>query len=556
MQEKKDPIPQERENLTSLLAKYLRADLIPNAELNAIGYTRTVDGTISKTEAIAIRQQADAVKAEKNRIALEKKITSAPFAEIPVCLKSAHSYRRIDNRTEFKALDKRLQNIFDFDSLRIQYIEVLSATDPDIDQLFNIFLDLSEQHSIIEFTNWFVDPACYMFGDDVLSREEGQRISDLYWRNTGIDQLAFLTSMQSQEIFMALERLKSRLNDADEIERKKNEYKIETLESRAKIEHIDEEVLVNTSRFLGIELNHDTLMIECMVRVVQLLAREQLPSLINQNLDAIKDPVRLQAKLRALEKDMSWSEEFNRWQALKSSLKSASIEQKRAQSMELQSLRKAVDSQQCMLRGLAKLLDLYSVFAHALNQEINKVQRHLVRSAKDQEIDAEFFLDGRPNEVLDKDPGEMSGDCTKGKPLPFAESDIPLYNIKILDNQRNHVGNAYLLVAHSLAGKKVWYLDATQIPGNLDWAQSATLFRDALADAAKQKGIDFITINKGSQHVSNYDYVADALLQLTQEFGGATITIEKPSVDTRQYSDFQGDDEVLVIWKNTDIVPD
>ena len=167
-----------------------------------------------------------------------------------------------------------------------------------------------------------------------------------------------------------------------------------------------------------------------------------------------------------------------------------------------------------------------------------------------------LFLDGRYNKALDADPGKVSGDCTEGRPLPFGQFGIPLYNIKCFNDQKRHIGNIYLLETHLEDSKseKVWHIDAIQIPSRILWKEAIGTVINAIAMEAKKKCISAITVNSEDQYISNYSYISDAVKKYHEATGLGMERIHIPRWERYlledEYSQLQGGSETMVVFRN------
>ncbi|HTE21662.1 MAG TPA: hypothetical protein VK674_01330 [Candidatus Limnocylindria bacterium] len=169
-----------------------------------------------------------------------------------------------------------------------------------------------------------------------------------------------------------------------------------------------------------------------------------------------------------------------------------------------------------LANGVADILDKPRVLADYFNHAFDGLQKYLLTS-NTASVTLSLVSDVDP--VLDANPGEVSGDCTDGLPLPFLDPETRLYNIKVKDEDGEHVGGIYLLYADDKEGRtQAWHLDATQIPSyRIDWPQAAPVLLTALHEAAQEKGVSELTVNNGLPLISNYEYVANAFQEVTDE---------------------------------------
>lgn len=235
----------------------------------------------------------------------------------------------------------------------------------------------------------------------------------------------------------------------------------------------------------------------------------------------------------------------------------------RAFAVELSDHKAKTKAEQQRLRGVHDVLFLPHLYAAAAKQKIEQIQKGLVVSKEASR--AVLTLDARPNTKLDANPGAKSGDCTDGKPLPFGRA--PVYNVKVFDDNR-HIGNMYLLEAKNMSGKRVWHLDAIQVPNiSYDWDTVAASLVATLSQQAKASGLEMITINSQPYLVSNYDYIGDAFMKSVdpdympdtydsmEDTNAVGASIPTTNVifpeQIAGHSQFQGDsNDQLILWQD------
>ncbi len=192
------------------------------------------------------------------------------------------------------------------------------------------------------------------------------------------------------------------------------------------------------------------------------------------------------------------------------------------------------------------------IMAEKLGRRIDEVLEFInVGIGTKEEREITYFLDASPHPVLDKNPGKISGDCTDGRPLPFRDPNIPVYNVKVFDHTDRHIGNIYLLVTETTDGNKVWHLDAIQIPKkNLNWEESISRIIETISEKAREKGVNMITVNSEDNRISNYGYIEMAVETYWWEKGCRRTIVYIPEVKNRySYSEFQGRGDALVLWE-------
>lgn len=233
---------------------------------------------------------------------------------------------------------------------------------------------------------------------------------------------------------------------------------------------------------------------------------------------------------------------------LRGRMKGATLEEQKRLSAKLREAKEVAKVEQQIIAGLAAHLSIHDIYADAYDRHIRKLQETI--SNKRAVAERTYSLDGRPDPERDENPGALSGDCTEGKPLPFYRRDT--HNIKVFDEEKEHIGNIYLLeTALQKPAVPAWHLDAIQIPKHGKWDENIASLIDTLRIAAQPAGIRAITVNLKNAHISNYNYIGSAAIRYHQQHGKRYGRIAKPAVpqsESDQYSDFQGSSHVRVLW--------
>lgn len=228
-------------------------------------------------------------------------------------------------------------------------------------------------------------------------------------------------------------------------------------------------------------------------------------------------------------------------------IKDVSPKEKSILSQKLKEAKFKLGKEKQIVDDVKTYLNGYKLMANKILKKF-KSFINLIYDENDKIEDEKWTLDGRINEQLDKNPGEVSGDCTNKSPLPFYRPDT--HNLKLFNSQNIHRGNIYLLeTKQQKSNKRVWHLDAIQLPQR---SIDANIFLKqiilVLSNQAKQKGIDYITINQEQKYRSNYDFIQEA----SENFLIKRIKITKPNheISERTNSKFQGSEKVYAIWEN------
>lgn len=237
--------------------------------------------------------------------------------------------------------------------------------------------------------------------------------------------------------------------------------------------------------------------------------------------------------------------------AIRNALPNASASDRIALNQRRKFLEDSLKDSTQMLLGMNHFFDFPTHAAAGIRRKVKGIQSELVLKRDKQHIT--LSLDGRPSNDLDKDPGALSGDCTSGKPLPFAEKGVPVFNVKVYQDGKL-TGSIYLLkTVGDISGKGIWHLDAIQIPSQgIAWDNSTVqAFVTALASEAVKKGVDKITVNETKNKISNYDYIEKGIREyIMQRTSRHTIVRVPKNPDPDIYTGFQGHGSALVLWRD------
>lgn len=241
---------------------------------------------------------------------------------------------------------------------------------------------------------------------------------------------------------------------------------------------------------------------------------------------------------------------------LKKQIQQSDTEGKKQLSLKLSQLKIKIKSLYQLKLGMIQFFNLPGFLVNHYSKGITDVQEYISRRGTQKE-NVKIFLDGSLMPEIDLKAGEISGDCTIGKPLPFDKADIPVYNVKVKTDDGKYIGNIYLLQTEDRNGSKIWHLDAIQIPKrNQNWDLTIKELVQTISQEAKTKGIDFITVNKEGFNISNYDYISDAVIRFSESIGIPEsecpffILPTMPSVFEEEYSYFQATGNTRVLWRN------
>lgn len=519
--------------MTELLNEYKSINDIPEDKLAVAGYTRISEGRIVRTaEVVEIRAREQ----EKSRN-IEKKLENKPFERISLSFQSDKVGRRLNARDTNYIYD-HAELADDFSSLPED--DAVKKMYGDGSPAFLAYEEFSSQ-DFIKSIGIRIDQGSYerlmwnMFAGlyiNLLGKASSEidlsshmsRIQDEYGDQ---DDFTSISAEGSFELFNTLERLRGKLADVDYYK----QISPGVLESEFDVDRDWEPLFA--------KLGCDETLLSLNKRLFAItLENEGLTDLSQDLLKAASSAEVL--KLMGVKVSQSPEE-----QEIQERIKRVPIEEKRVLSRELKGYKEKRERQQQLLHAIRSYYSVYDNVARYVNRYLLDLEEYLVRGSKEQK-ESLFILDGVPDPKLDANPGAVSGDCTEGKPLPFA-TEMPVYNIKVFSGDKKHIGNIYLLYTKTTRGESVWHIEAIQVPSSVNWGKGISTFFESLKDEAKKKGTTFITVNVTSHNISNYDYIGQAVLDYCKTAGAKKTEIEIPEVKDEKFSRFQSDGNVFAI---------
>lgn len=549
-------INQRVQALINLSSQYKGSENIPDEELAELGYHRS----LSEDGSVRLIPQERLVDLEKRSEDWEKSVKAKerPFERIAVMLPSSENSFRFIPKTQRKQLREKMSSLEDafnpYWYSRNMGIEAISDSDQRVHNLRTFILDLSEFCDNNLFTsgepNAWLTTLCwplpsrsdlYAEDNDLHIEFSGSNFLETHSDSTN----GSVQASDSHVMYDELTRLSGYYCDKQEVIRDfKFRLHEDIFEDNDPSEY-DEETTIY-KEFL------DSIGITTHADFTKYIFPQYLHHIgLTEMAEAIKDSDALHELGKTLSdldaQDIPNQEE----KEIRDAIKRATIEEKKLFSKRLKELESAKKKRRQIRQGVIDYFSSPDLYVETCSRKIKEVQDFLVTGKSNSEGMAQFYLDATDNRELDEDPGAFSGDCTAGKPLPFDRSDIPLYNIKVFNNDERHIGNMYLLVINTANGRKVWHFDAIQIPySGIKWQKSFPYIVDALADEAERKEIAAITANNISHLISNYNDIGRSVTRYWQSQGKRTTWVDIPHITIPNRSHFQGTGEALVLWSN------
>jgi len=539
--------PLKQKSLKELSFEYKSLEGIPSKELERNGFVRDVneDGSVRVYPVDQLKKRRE--RFEENLKLKTHKIEKRPFDVIPIQTRSTSIGRKISIRDFDKyyfddyldetywVTDSNLDFLYGQNNPATFLYNILLG-DKDVSKKILKKFGIDEKVNAERLYQLIVEDVFFNHGICVLAiessgirllQDEWEESSDLIYQ----DQEGVISSKKSEDIYDKYERLRGRLSDPDFYTEKfeENLYRI----------HKDDEF---DYEFL---LPHPMSTFEISKYIFScVLERYGDLKYLVEELESAESHKDI---LRKLPDVVVKTEEEIR---LFSEMKTASVKEKIENSKRLKELKEQREEKLKIINGIRQYYNMPETTACVFNGVIKKFQEQFLRK-NSEDIDMEFTLDCRPDPILDKDPGKISGDCTEGKPLPFERSDIPIYNIKVFRQGNEHIGNIYLFLTNIKDGESVWHIDAIQVPASIDWDEFiSNLFTSILAEA-KKKEVYGITVSCREEHISNYDYIQDAVIKYCDKKKAERAEIETGDqidlYDNDQYSWLQTDGYVFLI---------
>lgn len=526
-------------SIAELLKEYGQIDAIPENALEAAGFVRLAEGRVVRADYLPRLQE----KAER--------VKRPPFEVVELNLTRSVQGRRIyleDCKRLENELDELLPQRVWGSSLEFSLAELpqsdaissLETLGTRIEQLpvwkglvsngqrRNLLLGLFDHRLEVLFEE------CHLQVEKHFNEAMDQVRAAVAMQQIGDDGL--LSSDQTLQLAQKIERLRGEYGDSDRYQAK---FEAGLALSPLAILDEDEELTPRMESFIAERPSYFALGKQLFSDVLRSVDLEGAAS----RLETAPTVEAALGIIRAERCDVSEEE-----RSLRKHMRTASLEEKQALSQQLKAFDQKRNVQRGVLRSLTHYYSMPEIVAQHAQRILKSMQSHLIRGADQSNVT--YRLDARPDPVLDKDPGEVSGDCTIGSPLPFKEPTVPVFNVKVFESKR-HVGNIYLLESYDLKDRerRVWHLDAIQIPDALDWKTAIESLFHSLLQQARDKGVSGLTVSTSAPQISNYDYISSAVLRYCEQrkLGQIEIEVPVPPKRVEKYSPFQTDGRVFYI---------
>ena len=551
--------------LMGLSTQFGRQDKIPLDELTKIGYQR-----IELPEGGTKLRPLDYTPPPPElRHGWAEKLQNVPFGETPVKYSGSETIFRFlgeaaipDTRIKMDRLDLRhhYDSQHDFDPSKL--LGELDETSPFIvfhrDFVQFIQSDMKEREGNVDgisdeeshpLSPEHIDDWIFKWFSTVLvigHVSDRLNITPLYdYLENDDERGRVLTREKSKELFEDLERAYGIVDDVSDIEKDLDKGLQETMYQEEYEEYPE---LIDYSKKHDIQTPYQFIT-HHFSNYLQHIGQGELAAKLgtSKNLQ----------EARALFQDTTFAQSLvGQEKELRQQIKAASIEEKRALSGQMKSIAEQKKKLQQIQFGMQLFFSMPEYLSGLHHKVVKEAQDTLVAGKGKEQQTGFLYLDATPDDKLDADPGKMSGDCTQGKPLPFERPEMPVYNVKVRDDNKKHIGNMYLLVTKELSGHDVWHFDAIQVPkSTVDWEMTTAAIIDSISPIAAEKGIEAITVNDEPHHISNYDYVQEGVKAYWEKHGSRITDVDmlediesEFSQKEDRYSHFQGTGEAKVLW--------
>ena len=540
------------ETVAELSKLYGGADKVPDELLTKNGYSRREDGTLAPIS----------LEVKKMRT-LEQKNSEKPFEPFTITLTAEKSARRIDRaeRGRIKQLQERIDS---FNGIYSDtYLEYIAS--PEVLERSNqLKKDLINAGSTSDFEKALRGSVIYSLTDQYPENSnqiklvgnayplKGVRLLDMV-EPYGDDVDDFMSSDAVERLSELAEHERGIVTDIDEIYKNYDEVLqlntplelFDTNEAEAVFDeqssdggylmqnewwaaHSEEDYNQEMNKLLaelksqGIETRGQYMMYTVGKHLDELFPKTQEESYADETIK-IAGAVEMAKYLYDVEQKQIEAAK-PRLKEAKAVLKSIPFGQEGRTEAE----NELTQAKEALREVNSKLLPLREAFerpryvAHKANQAYDALSE-LLMGGNNGVVEMTFISD--IDQVLDADPGKVSGDCTEGLPLPFLNPKNGLYNVKVYIDG-GHVGNIYLLQINGKKSDKpiIWHLDAIQIPQYLNWKTAAATIVESLKDQASKAGVEYITINGSLAHISNYNYIQEAFNEISEIIPDGKIT--------------------------------
>ena len=400
---------------------------------------------------------------------------------------------------------------------------------------------------------------------------------NFYSEYLDVDEQPVISSSNAKKMHSDLEKIKGRVADVSGLEKEFQDLMNSKTHSKdhGSIRETYPEVFVFCKDH-GLENLHQVV-VHFFSRY---LTKNEMPDLAAK-LSKAKNIQQIREAFQATSSDKDLDREEK---VLREKIKLANNEEKRQLSGEFKKIKERKKRKVQIQKGLQAYFNLPQFVAKLNRKQVVSIQEFLVTRGDNSQKESRLYLDATWNPKLDSNPGVVSGDCTINRPLPFDNLKIPVFNVKVFDSEKVHIGNIYLLAIETQEKhpRKVWHLDAIQIPeSNIDWDITLKNVINAMGNEAQKKGVQLITVNDKNYLISNYDYISRSASEIWKEQNKKTTSVDLPNIyaplydehrdlnefllqedtddisnhiacDIWEGSDFQGNGTARILWENSE----
>lgn len=476
-------------NMLELLNQYGNVENIPESELEINGFKRVIKDGVAR-----LLSQKDFQNEAKNEIAME------PFWVIEFYV-YAGKLKLIRNKLILHRIKKNISSDLypkHFNSVQNDFIGQFGY-------LKYSYLDFTQDDWIDYFFQVENEIYAYL---NALSPEGN--FSELIHKPE-----LFFNDIQAdlEKNFTQFQKLKSKVLDSDILTTRLENNLMSDIDVKDFQDYIEVFETIGSEKDFHQNLQHEKLSwFDYLMYVLNLFLRQKWLHLVAEKIAGISTRNELK---NALKNSVNVLPEFDQFTKLSSQIKQEKdIEKKKILSQEFSKVKALLNEQKDILLSLIEFLSYENMILENIKKYIDTISE-LFKVSQKEDLTESIFLDGRINEKMDKNPWEVSGDCTDGEPLPFWKLKW-LSNVKVLNEEKMHIGNIYLYEAQQ-NGQKIRHLDAIQIPSHYDWELAISKLFEILWTQAKAKWISRIIVSKTPEHISNYDYIQHAVLKYHKE---------------------------------------
>lgn len=520
-------------NLFELLSKYPNITDIPEGDLKILGYQIEIkDGVASllKESEYKRQQEKEPIKASFWELEMEVNLWKLNLVRNGIIFQKLYELvQKFGGENMYTSVFNEIQKelIKKYGYLKDTYLDTIleNSSHSYIDEIYALYIDFLNNLS----SDCLISEGYFLSNENELFNEIQENLKNIYTK-----YLQFQAKIQDKEEISKIIKVNlEKIIDKDDFNYYTANFNLENLEVDLKFLKGKEKISLKKFHYLHYAINW-YLTEKWFIEVVK-------------NISWVTNIDELREKLKKSVNLLPWFAESKNMSELIKQEKN--IEKKKELSKEFSKKKEEFEKQRNIMNSIISFLS-YENMIMAYTKKILDVAWKLFKVSQDKDIYEKIYLNWEFDAELDKDPWQVSWDCTQWNSLPFWKMKW-LSNIKVLDNSKEHIWNIYLYEAE-YEWKKIWHLDAIQIPGNYNWDIVIKDLFELLSTNAKKNWISKIVMSEINSHISNYDYIQNAVIKFHKENDGWWIEwdfIKEHFYTGHMQLQSKDDDAFFVIWE-------